>query len=228
MAPPCHIARVPEHILLQIFEYIQPRHGDRTYYVPSSTKPVTLEVQYLLDGPRPRMILHRPYDQHLAQVCLLWRITAFRLREGNCLKPTVFNSRSSNEGYHIFLADPLRVKAVRVLEMENDPDRIGTAIIHIFARYASFSNLQNVSLMECQEDTISAFERYLGAPLRLRKIHLEEFLTLAAPSNVPSDITIPSLTELCVHSNTIILDFAAFAPRLESLRIVQHPKEAQN
>ncbi|KAJ3045014.1 hypothetical protein HDV00_012434 [Rhizophlyctis rosea] len=85
----CYITAVPEHVLLAIFEFIQPRLG-----------PV-IRASFAVSPVRRREGDGLPYELHLAQgiarkllncvtnsrrsVCKTFRATAFQLREGHCL-----------------------------------------------------------------------------------------------------------------------------------------------
>ncbi|KAJ3036103.1 hypothetical protein HDV00_003079 [Rhizophlyctis rosea] len=109
---PCYITALPEHILFDIFEYIQPRDGS-VKRVPTEVSPVYRNEENGL-----------PYELHLAQVCTTFRSTAFRLRESDCLDVATYAPWKLNgdrkavqrrSGLAIFLNNPVRIQSVRTV-----------------------------------------------------------------------------------------------------------------
>ncbi|KAJ3040930.1 hypothetical protein HDV00_010141 [Rhizophlyctis rosea] len=118
---PCYITALPEHVLFDIFEYIQPRTGLVEEVEPDVVKVPRGKFGWL------------PYEQHLAQVCKTFRAMAFQLREGNCFDlglyasghddPACTNCNQDHNlraGLELFMADPMRIQFVRTLNIQLD------------------------------------------------------------------------------------------------------------
>ncbi|KAJ3043648.1 hypothetical protein HDV00_004421 [Rhizophlyctis rosea] len=134
-APFCYITAIPEHVLFDIFEYIQPLAGP-VMKVPLEASPVHRKED---DG--------LPYEVLLAQVCKTFRATALELRQGNCLDVSSYVPRSlckppcpscpggaDGFAYDVFFDDPCRVKWVRTLSFLSS-DKTKNQLFNAFSVY---------------------------------------------------------------------------------------------
>lgn len=133
--PTCHIARLPDLLLFDIFEYIQPRNSS-VFRIPQE---VALAEQRLgftnlsstsseVSSAGSTDPICRPYELHLAQICRQWRRIAFKLRNGACLDVQELADtgypdldRKVSRGFPLLLQDHVRCRSVRTLCWNSSP-----------------------------------------------------------------------------------------------------------
>ncbi|KAJ3052156.1 hypothetical protein HK097_006802 [Rhizophlyctis rosea] len=146
---PCHIARIPNHVLFQIFEHIQPTYSDDPIRIPTRAE----RRPELFTNDENRINLQ--YIFQLAQVCREWRGTAFRLREGQCLdlRNTFQEGTLTDEdhvqwkeGYDLFLRDSVRANSIRELHIMEPHGDLGVAVMKNITERVPLSRMHTIAI----------------------------------------------------------------------------------